>query len=414
MKEDIVNNLNQPAQLEKLYRSGKTRFRQDFNAVYPQISENATAKVWFERLNFESENIFQGSTRELLIILALSLLAGIIAKLPDFTGWDAETFYSRNIGFVVFPLLVFYFAWRQNLPLKRMGIALGVVLVSLVYINLLPQNPQSHTLILACLHLPLLLWALSGFVFVGKEINNAGKRLEYLRFTADLVVMATLLGIAGVIFSGVTIALFSLLDIPIEDFYLSNFGIWGLAAIPFVATYLVMTGPQLVGRISPVIAKIFTPLVLVTLVIYLGAMIYTGKDPYNDREFLLMFNLLLLGVMAIILFALTGTPSNTAGKAGLILLFILSALTVLVNGVALSAIIFRISEWGFTPNRLAVLGSNVLMLANLLVITFRLLKIQKDQHPVERVENSIAAFLPVYIFWILVVVFVFPLVFNFR
>lgn len=414
MKEDIINNLNNPAQLEKLYRSGKNRFRQDFISVYPQISENAIAQVWFERLNSGSENIFLGSARELIMILVASFVAGIIAKLPDFTSWDADIFYPRNIGFVIFPLLTIYFAWRQNLPSKRLGIALGIMVVSLIYINLLPENPQSHTLILACLHLPLFLWAVTGFIFVGKDLNNLSKRLEYLRFNADLVVMATLLGIAGVIFSGITIALFSLLDIPAEDYFLSYIGIWGLAAIPFVATYLVMTGPQLVSRISPVIAKIFTPLVLVTLLIYLGMMIYTGKDPYNDREFLLMFNLLLLGVMALILFALTGIPRDTAGKPGLFILLILSALTVLVNGVALSAIIFRISEWGITPNRLAVLGSNILMLANLAWITYRLSKTLKDHQPVEMVENAIARFLPVYIIWIMLVVFVFPVMFAFR
>jgi hypothetical protein len=414
MREDIINNINNPAQLEKLYHSGKTRFRQDFNAVYPQISENATAKVWFERLNFESEHMFRGTGRELVIILVASFFAGLIARLPDFMAWDADTFYPRNIGFVVFPLFALYFGWKQNVPLKRTVIALVVMMVSLVYINLLPQNLQSQTLILACLHIPLFLWAVTGFVFVGKDQNNLGKRLEYLRFNADLLVMATLLGIAGAIFSGITIALFSLLDIPAEDFYFSYIGIWGLAAIPFVATYLVITGPQLVSRISPVIAKIFTPLVLVTLAVYLGAMIYTGKDPYNDREFLLMFNLLLLGVMAIIFFALAGIPQNTAGKPGLMLLFILSALTIMVNGVALSAIIFRISEWGITPNRLAVLGSNILMLVNLLWITFRLFKTLKDQQPVEKAENAIARFMPVYIIWIMLVVFVFPVVFNFS
>jgi hypothetical protein len=414
MKEDIINNLNNPAQLEKLYRSGKNRFRQDFIAVYPKISENATAQVWFERLNFGSENIFRGSARELVIILVASFAAGVIAKLPDFTGWDADMFYLRNIGFVLFPLLTFYFAWRQNLPLKIIGIALVAMIISLVYINLLPGKTDSHTMILACLHLPLFLWAVTGFAFLGKDMNNPGKRLEYLRFTADLLIMGTLLGIAGVIFSGITIALFSLLDIPAEDYYFSYIGIWGLAAIPFIATYLVMTGPHLVSRISPIIAKIFTPLVLVTLLVYLGMMIYTGKDPYNDREFLLMFNLLLLGVMALILFALTGIPRDTAGKPGLIILLILSALTVLVNGVALSAIIFRISEWGITPNRLAVLGSNILMLANLLIVTFRLFKTLKNHHPVEMAENAIARFLPVYIIWIMLVVFVFPVIFAFR
>ena len=414
MKEDIINNLSNPAQLEKLYRSGKNRFRQDFIAVYPQISENATAQVWFERLNFERENVFRGSTRELVIIFVASILAGIIAKLPDFTGWDVDMFYSRNIGFVVFPLLTLYFAWRQNLSLKITGIAVVAMIISLVYINLLPQNPNSHTVILACLHMPLFLWALTGFAFVGKGMNIPDKRLKYLRFTADLMVMATLIAITGLIFSGITIALFSLLDIPAEDHYFSYIGIWGLAAIPFVATYLVMTGPQLVSRISPVIAKIFTPLVLVTLVVYLGAMIYTGKDLYNDREFLLMFNLLLLGVMAIIFFALAGIPQNTDGKPGILLLFILSALTILVNGVALSAIIFRISEWGFTPNRLAVLGSNILMLANLLWITYRLFKTLKNQQPVEKAENAIAVFLPAYIIWIMLVIFVFPVIFNFS
>jgi hypothetical protein len=127
-----------------------------------------------------------------------------------------------------------------------------------------------------------------------------------------------------------------------------------------------------------------------------------------------MFNLLLLGVMALILFALTGIPRDTAGKPGLIILLILSALTVLVNGVALSAIIFRISEWGITPNRLAVLGSNILMLANLLIVTFRLFKTLKNHHPVEMAENAIARFLPVYIIWIMLVVFVFPVIFAFR
>ncbi len=111
------------------------------------------------------------------------------------------------------------------------------------------------------------------------------------------------------------------------------------------------------------------------LVIYLAAIIYSGKDPYNDREFLLMFNALLIGVMAIIFFSVAGTSETTRSQAEIRILFLLSAVTVLVNGIALSAILFRISEWGITPNRAAVLGGNVLILINLLLVTAQLYRV---------------------------------------
>ena len=162
------------------------------------------------------------------------------------------------------------------------------------------------------------------------------------------------------------------------------------------------------------IAKVFTPLVLVTLVVYLIALIFTGKDPYNDREFLLIFNALLIGVMAIIFFSVAETSKNADSKIGTILLLGLSIVTVIVNGIALSAILFRISEWGLTPNRLAVLGGNILILANLLIVTYRLFKTIKDKNEIEKVENSIASFLPIYCLWTIFVTFIVPVLFNFK
>lgn len=158
----------------------------------------------------------------------------------------------------------------------------------------------------------------------------------------------------------------------------------------------------------------FTPLVLTTLVIYLIAVIGTGKDPYNDRDFLLIFNLLLIGVMAIILFSIAETSKNSDSKTEIILLFGLSIVTVIVNGIALSAILFRISEWGITPNRLAVLGGNILILTNLILVTYNLYKTIKNNNEIENVEKSISAFLPFYSLWTIFVTFIFPLIFNFK
>lgn len=226
--------------------------------------------------------------------------------------------------------------------------------------------------------------------------------------------MTGIMLIAGALLTGITLGLFELIDLKIEEFYFHYIGIWGLAAAPIAGTYLVRTNPQLVNKVSPVIAKVFTPLVLVTLVVYLIAVIYTGKDPYNDREFLLIFNLLLIGVLAIILFSIVETPAHSDNKTGTFLLLGLSIMTVIINGIALSAILFRISEWGITPNRLAVSGSNILILANLLRVTYQLFKALKNGSGMENVEKSITSFLPVYALWALLVTFIFPLLFNFK
>ena len=414
MREAIKNNLDNPVQLERLYQENRTTFKREFNLIYPEIRETATAQIWNARLNFENERISWGTSKELIFVLILSFLAGLIAKIPDFTEINADYFYPRNIAFVVFPILTAYFAWKHKIQTKNILIVAAAFLVSFIYINLLPDDTNSDTLILACIHLPLFLWTVLGFTFVGDKLNDNQRRIDFLRYNADLVVMTTIILLAGGLLTGITFGLFELIDIKIEEFYFHYIGIWGLAAAPIVGTYLVQTNPQLVNKVSPVIAKVFTPLVLVTLVVYLVALIFTGKNPYNDREFLIIFNALLIGVMAIIFFSIAETSKNADSKIGTILLLGLSIVTVIVNGIALSAIVFRIAEGGITPNRLAVLGGNILILINLLIVTYRLFKAINDKNEIEKVENSIASFLPIYCLWTILVTFIFPVLFNFK
>ncbi|NUM32700.1 MAG: DUF4153 domain-containing protein [Bacteroidetes bacterium] len=414
MKEEILKNLDKPNQLERLYRENKTTFKTEFNLIYPDVKENLTAQVWNERLNYKNEDISWGTSKELIFVIVAAFIAGLIAKIPEFTSIKEDFFYQRNIAFIVFPALASYFLWKQNFQIMKTLVISVAVIISAIYINFLPNYSKSDTLLLACIHLPLLQWAILGFSFMGNNLKNYNKRLDFLRYNGDLVVMTTIILIAGGILTGITIGLFSLIKIEIQEFYFKYIVVWGLAASPIVGTYLVQTNPHLVNRVSPVIAKVFTPLVLITLVIYLIAVMVTGKDPYNDREFLLIFNMLLIGVMAIILFSIAETSKKSESKFAILLLFVLSIVTILVNGIALTAILFRISEWGLTPNRLAVLGGNILILTNLCIVTYWFLKAIKDNYKIENVEKSIAAFLPIYCLWTVFVTFFFPLMFNFK
>lgn len=413
MKNEILNHLDNPVQLEKMYRANKIPFRREFNTLYPELKGNIIADFWNERLNYESEEISWGTGKELVFVLLASLLAGFVAQIPNIFTIDEEFFYTRNIGFIVLPFLTAYFAWKNHLELKKIAVIFLIMIVSLIYINALPGS-ENDSLILACIHLPLMLWILLGASFVGNNLADHVRRLDFLKYNGDLVVMSAVLLLAGGLMTGITIGLFSLIGLEIEEFYFRYVVVFGLPAVPIVATYLTQTNPQLVGRVSPVIARIFSPLVLVMLVIYLGAIVFSGKDPYTDREFLLLFNLLLVGVMALIFFSVAEGSVRAKSASGVWLLLLLSLVTIVVNGIALSAILFRISEWGITPNRVAVMGANVLMLLHLLSITFSLFKTLTTKGGISGVGASIVQFLPVYFIWTALVVFGFPFFFGFE
>jgi hypothetical protein len=414
MKDDILLNIDNPRQLEKLYRQNKSGFKQQFSLVYPELKENKIAEFWNERLNYDSEEVDWGTTRDITYVIMASIFAGIIAKLPAIFNLDEEFFYQRNIGFIVFPILGLYFAWKNKLKTKAIVFISVAMLVSLFFINFLPNQKGSDSVLLSCIHLPLFLWSVLGYAFVGGSLSNHEKRLGFLRFNGNLAVMMALIAIAGIILTGITVGLFAVIDLNIEKFYFENVAIFAAAALPIVATYLTETNPQIVNKVSPVIAKIFSPLVLITLIAYLVAIVISGKDLYNDREFLLTFNILLIGVMALIFFSVAGTSRPTKNYVETFILFLLSIVTIIVNGIALSAILFRISEWGFTPNRIAVLGGNVLMLINLILVTIRLFKSLRKKNEKTEVGAAIALFLPVYAAWAFFVAFFLPLIFNFK
>ena len=414
MKEKILSNLDNPGQLEKLYRADKSTFRRAFKDLHPELKDNTLAGFWNERLNFSSEDIYWGSTKDLVLVIGASLLAGLIAKFPAIFNINEEFFYTRNIGFIIFPLLTAYFAWKNNLSPGKIGFIIAAILAGLIFINVLPDVKSSDTLVLSCIHLALFLWSILGFAFVGEIRSNDEKRLGFLKYNGDLVVMTGLIVIAGAILTAITIGLFSLIGFHIEEFYFQNIVKFGLPAAPIVGTYLTQRNPQLVGKVSPVIAKIFSPLVLLMLTVYLVAMIYSGKDPYNDREFLLIFNALLIGVMAIIFFSVAGTASETKTRLETWILLFLCIVTAVVNGIALSAILFRIAEWGITPNRAAVLGSNVLILGNLLLVTFQFFRVITRKADTSGIGRMIAFYLPIYFAWTIIVTFLFPLIFGFK
>ena len=415
MEKSIRENIEHPEKLEELYLSNKTEFKNSFNIVYPKLIDHKLAEFWNIRLNTNRKAKDNSYKINIPLLLILSFITGTLAKLPYILDIDIEPYFAKNIGYIIFPVLIIFFIIKNKLSLKKSTFIIGVLILSWVLISqIIMVNKSSDTYILTGIHLPLFLWSLLGFTFIAKDYKSFTNRINFLRFNGEILILTILILILGGILTGLTIGLFSLTGMDITEFYMKWIVVYGITAAPVVSTFIVQSNPQLVDKVSSMLAKIFSPLVLVTLLIYLASSAMSNKDPFTDREYLIIFNLILISVMAIIFFAVSENSKSDISKPNSITLFLLSVVTIIVNSIALSAIIFRISEWGFTPNRLVVLGSNILILVNLTMVSYNLLFSTFKSKSNLKVVKSIAKFLPIYSLWTIIVVFVLPYIFNFK
>ena len=413
-QEEFISFFENPHQLESFYRKEPSCFRELFMQTYPSVSHLPVAECWQERLFFQSADRKFFDKKELLFIAIAATIAGFLAKLPDFFDFQNDLYYSRNISFIILPLLSFYFIWKQKASAKTIIVTGSSILLSCIYINLLPNPTQSDSIVQACIHLAFLMWILWGNAYLNGNLFRKGSKVSFLQFNANWVIMCGILILAGFLFSGLVLGMFELINLNIQEFYFRYIAIFGIAAIPVIGTYLVEQNPELVNKISPVIARIFTPLVFVTLLIFLIALLGKGQSPFNDRDLLLIFNGILIGVMAIILFSLNEIGKFIRPEISLIVLLGLALLAILSNGIALSAIIYRLFSFGITVNRTAILGGNLLILCNLLLVIRNLILALRKKATIEKIENSIAAFLPAYGIWAAIVTFLFPLLFGLK
>jgi uncharacterized membrane protein YidH (DUF202 family) len=89
-------------------------------------------------------------------------------------------------------------------------------------------------------------------------------------------------------------------------------------------------------------------------------------------------------------------------------------LALIADAFALAAIAARIQEFGSTPNRLAALGFNLILLANLAWSAVLYVRFLRGRGTFEALERWQTAYLPVYSAWAAIVVVAFPPLFGFR
>lgn len=408
----IIKNLANPHELESMFRKDPEAFRTSFSHAWDLKPDSQVLAIWFERLNFkESTNTEKSSLfhQDFISMGILAILAGLVSRLI-FQFAEQQSIAHMNLIFGILPFVAAYFVYN-NFPGKRMIYILAALFISSgIYLNMLPLE-QRDSIILAYIHLPIFLWVVVGLAFTGNEFSKGSTRLAYLKFNGEFGILYAIMAISGGLLTALTMQLFRFVGMDISEFYFKNVVLFGAAALAIVATYLVSRNLRLAKNIAPYIAKIFSPLVLVTLLAYLVTVISVGKNPFMDRDFLLSFNGVLLTVLAVTIFSITESGKDEKKNISDYINFGLIILALIIDSVALSAIVFRLSSYGITPNRIAVLGINLLVWANLIWIMISYMRFLQNKTGPSTIQDAVTKYLPIYGLWAAFVAFTFPLIF---
>lgn len=140
----------------------------------------------------------------------------------------------------------------------------------------LPAFPKdAQTVVLTNLHLVGAFLALVGVAYLGTRWRDAAARVELVRFAGDVAIFSTIIMLGGMVLTMVTLQLFSLVHVKIEEWYFRNIVVLGAVAVPFVASDLVEGFPRARQRIAPALARTFLPRVSVTM----GAFFVVASSP---------------------------------------------------------------------------------------------------------------------------------------
>lgn len=390
----------------------------DLDALSREFAREHAERLWKQLVTSPSDaGAGKALQKDFLVAGGLAIAAAIAIKTPALFGWQLETHadvYARNIALFVFPLLTGYFVWKRKLGPRTWIWPAAAFITAAIFANAYPFRMNGATEVLAILHAPIALWLAVGIAYAGSRWNEVAGRMDFIRFSGELFIYYVLIALGGGVLTAFMLMMFSAAGINAEPFFTNWLLPCGAMGAVMIAAWLVEAKQGVIEAMAPVLAHIFTPLFAAVLIVFLVTLLVTGRGIDIQREVLIAFDLLLAVVLGLLLYSVSARDPGAPPGIYDILQIVLVVAALAADAMALWAIAARTSdEFGFTPNRVAALGLNVLLLAHLAWSAVLYTGFLRGRGSFARLERWQTDYLPVYALWAAIVVIVFPPVFGF-
>ena len=386
----------------------------DVDAVSREFAREHSDRLWKQLLGSGEDASPAPSGWVEALVFAVSAavvieLARLAAGFPD----DEPTWFARNVTLFVLPFLAVYFARRRQLDTRGWMLTAAPFVLAALVINVYQYDSDSDTEVLVALHLPVVLWFAVAFPYMGGTIRSHERRMDFVRFTGEWFIYYVLIALGGGVLMALTAGILQPTGVDVDriaEWVLPS----GAAGAVIVAAWLVESKQRVVENMAPVLTMLFTP--LFAFMLACAAVVYavTGLGGAFDRDLLSVFDALLVVVLALVLYGMSARDPSTSPNWMDAIQLVAVAVALVLDLMVLGSMIARIGDLGFTPNRTAALGLNLVLLVNLAgaaALSGRFLTRRSTLHRLERWQTT---YLPVFAVWAATVVVVLPPLFGFS
>jgi hypothetical protein len=427
---------NDPQKLEQLYQAAQQEgqmdvFQSALLTCYQEMPDNLLYAAWFYRFQQTPEPALK-THREVNWgwAVPLSILTGLIFWLLS----DFETLvYLDHLPLLALwwsPIatmsaLIFMMVTAKNNQIRALALGLGL-LAAAAYAMLVAPTLGVHWKInnyldLAAIHLPLLCWIALGISVLGFK-SSIADRFAFLIKSIEVAITAGLYLIAGVVLGGITVGMFQALSITLPDIWLRLIAAGGFGLLPVMAiasVYDPSVAPseqnfdQGLSKFIATMMRLLLPLTLGVLTIYIFVIPFNFLEPYENRDVLIVYNLMLFAIMGLLLGATPISGDDLSPQLHKWLRMGIIAVAILAEVVslyALSATVYRTIEGGLTINRLTIIGWNAINISILMGLIFKQLKNGREQW-IASLKSVFSLATNAYLVWGLFLVIVIPLLF---
>ena len=428
---------NDPQKLEQLYQAAQQEgqievFQSALVTCYQETPDNLLYAAWFYRFQQTMKTAVK-TRREVNWVWAvpLSILTGLIFWVLS----DIETLvYLDHLPLLVLwwsPIatmsaLIFLIVTAKNNRVRAVALGLGLFAVTAYAMLLAPtlEVPWkiNHYLDLAAIHLPLLCWIALGISVLGFK-SSVADRFAFLIKSIEVMITAGLYLIAGIVLGGITIGMFAALSISLPDIWLRLIAAGGFGLLPVVAVasvYDPTMAPseqdfdQGLSKFIATMMRLLLPLTLGVLAIYIFVIPFNFLAPYENRDVLIVYNLMLFAIMGLLLGAtpIRGDDLSPQFQKWLRMgIIAVAVLAEVVSLYALSATVYRTIEGGLTINRLTIIGWNAINISILFGLIYRQFKDGREQW-IASLNSVFSLATNAYLVWGLFLVIIIPLLFR--